>query len=219
MKTRRSFLADTGMGFTGLALGAMLHEDGIAKEPAGVTGKPHFPPRAKNVIWLFMLGGTSHMESFDPKPALNKHAGKTLQETPYGKEILGSPFYRKNVRDFGGFPRALLPKVFPLQIGYRRRGQAGIEISDWWPHLATCADDLAVVRSIWTTDNDHAAQLQFHTGRHIFDGFFSVDRIVGSLWAGHPEQQLAEVCRAGQRSARVLWRQRGAQWQLPGTGT
>ena len=161
------------MGFTGMALAAMLHDDGIAKEKiVKPTGMPHFPAKAKNVIWLFMLGGTSHMESFDPKPALNKYAGKTLRETPYGKEILESPFYRKNVRDFAGVPRALLPKVYPLQIGYRKRGQSGIEISDWWPHLSQCADDLAVVRSIWTTDNDHAAQLQFHTGRHIFDGFF-----------------------------------------------
>ncbi|MHC4880056.1 MAG: DUF1501 domain-containing protein, partial [Planctomycetota bacterium] len=47
-----------------------------------------------------------------------------------------------------------------------------IEVSDWWPHLSECVDDLAIVRSMWTTDNDHAAQLQFHTGRHIFDGFF-----------------------------------------------
>ena len=173
MPTRRSFLSDTGMGFTGMALAAMLHDDGIAKEKiVKPTGMPHFPAKAKNVIWLFMLGGTSHMESFDPKPALNKYAGKTLRETPYGKEILESPFYRKNVRDFAGVPRALLPKVYPLQIGYRKRGQSGIEISDWWPHLSQCADDLAVVRSIWTTDNDHAAQLQFHTGRHIFDGFF-----------------------------------------------
>jgi hypothetical protein len=59
-----------------------------------------------------------------------------------------------------------------LQIGFKKQGQSGIEISDWWPHLARRADRLAVVRSMWTTDNDHAAQLQFHTGRHVFEGFF-----------------------------------------------
>ena len=53
--------------------------------------------------------------------------------------------------------------LYPLQIGYKKRGQSGIEVSDWWPHLSTCIDDLAVVRSMWTTDNDHAAQLQFHS--------------------------------------------------------
>ena len=174
---RRSFLADSGMGFTGLALGAMLHADGVVRAEAPQSeshppgGLPGVLPKAKNVIWLFMLGGTSHMESFDPKPALNEHAGKTFDESPYGKAIVDSPFYRKNVRDFAGVPRKLMPKIYPLQVGYQKRGNAGIAISDWWPHLSECADDLAVVRSMWTTDNDHAAQLQFHTGRHIFDGF------------------------------------------------
>ena len=76
------------MGFTGLALGAMLHRDGVAR--AGTSagwappdGSPHFAPKAKSVIWLFMVGGVSHMESFDPKPELNKYAGKTIDETPY----------------------------------------------------------------------------------------------------------------------------------------
>eukprot|EP00913_Durusdinium_trenchii_P013424 g12605.t1 len=174
---RRNFLADAGMGFTGLALGSLLYSDGIARAESPTvkhqvpSGTPHLRPKAKNVIWLFMLGGTSHMESFDPKPALNKYAGKTFSESPYGKQIVESPYYRKNVRDFAGVPRNLMPKIYPMQVGYRKRGDSGIAISDWWPHLAECADDLAVVRSMWTTDNDHAAQLQFHTGRHIFDGF------------------------------------------------
>src|SRR4051812_43649506 len=81
---RRAFLADVGMGFAGLALGAMLHRDGIVRAdapggsapgaiPSGIwappTGAPHFAPKAKSVIWLFMMGGVSHLESFDPKPA------------------------------------------------------------------------------------------------------------------------------------------------------
>lgn len=175
---RRTFLADLGMGFSGLALGAMLARDGVvrAAEPTATGSIPHelqrIAPKAKSVIWLFMLGGTSHVESFDPKPALNKYADKTLAETPYNSAIIDSPFYRKNVRDFAGVKRDLMPKIYPLQIGYRKHGASGIEISDWWPHLGKCADDLAVVRSMWTTDNDHAAQLQFHTGRHIFDGLY-----------------------------------------------
>src|SRR5919109_4473006 len=86
--TRRSFLADTGMGFTGLALGAILFRDGVARAntdpPAWrpPDGKPHFPPKAKSVIWLFMNGGVSHMETFDPKPMLTKYAGKSIAETP-----------------------------------------------------------------------------------------------------------------------------------------
>src|ERR1700733_3246289 len=85
MHNRRTFLADLGMGFTGLALGAMLQRDGFASEGAWTPpdGRPHFAPKAKNVIWLFMNGGVSHMESFDPKPELTKYAGKSIAETPY----------------------------------------------------------------------------------------------------------------------------------------
>ena len=179
---RRQFLADTGMGFTGMgftgmALGSMLLGDGVSRVGASDAwtppdGKPQFAPKAKSVIWLFMLGGTSHMESFDPKPELNKYAGKTFEESPYNKQIFESQFYRSNVRDFAGVPRDLMPQIYPMQIGHKPRGQSGIEVSDWWPHLSECVDDLAIVRSMWTTDNDHAAQLQFHTGRHIFDGLY-----------------------------------------------
>ena len=171
---RRAFLGDCGMGFTGLALGAMLQREARAQEPAAwmpPDGRPHFAPKAKNVIWFFMLGGTSHLESFDPKPALNRYAGLTVDESPFGERVTQSPFYRKNVRDFAGVPRSLMPKIYPTQVGFQRHGQCGTEVSDWWPHLARRVDDIAMVRSMWTTDNDHAAQLQFHTGRHIFDGF------------------------------------------------
>ncbi|MFO0953276.1 MAG: DUF1501 domain-containing protein [Isosphaeraceae bacterium] len=176
--SRRTFLADAGMGFTGLVLGAMLHRDGVAKAaPADASGwsppngVPHFAPKAKSVIWLFMIGGTSHMESFDPKPELNRFAGKTFKETPY-PEVINSPFLKKNLREFIEGNHKVQPRIFPLQIGYRKRGQSGLEISDWWPNVGEYADDLAVVRSMWTTDNDHGAQLQFHTGRHALEGVF-----------------------------------------------
>src|SRR6201988_2549030 len=84
---RRNFLADCGMGFTGLVLGAMLQQEKLrASAPATWSppdGKPHFAPKAKSVIWLFMNGGVSHLETFDPKPELDKFAGKTIGETPY----------------------------------------------------------------------------------------------------------------------------------------
>lgn len=175
--SRRAFLADCGMGFTGLALGAMLQREGAAfEDPRGEwtapDGRPHLPAKAKSVIWYFMMGGTSHLESFDPKPELNKHAGKTIDDSPFKSAVIDSPFYRKNVRDFAGVPRALMGTLYPLQTGFRKCGQSGIEVADWWQHVGECIDDISVVRSMWTTDNDHAAQLQFHTGRHIFDGFF-----------------------------------------------
>lgn len=154
---RRTFLADVGLGFTGLALGAMLHRDGMAQASTTRAGQPHFTPKAQRVIWLFFCGGVSHLESFDPKPALNKYAGKTLDESPYRAAVVESPFYRKNVTDFAGGPRKLMSKLYPLQVGFQKHGRSGIEVSDWWPHLAGRVDDLAVVRSLWTTDNDHAA--------------------------------------------------------------
>ena len=171
---RRQFLSDVGMGFAGLALGDLLRREVSANEEAWQppTGQPHFAPRAKSVIWYFMLGGTSHLESFDPKPAIDRYAGKTIDESPFKSAVLDSPFYRKNVRDFAGTPRALMASLYPTQVGFRPRGESGIPVSDWWPHVGSRIDDIAVIRSMWTTDNDHAAQLQFHTGRHIFDGFF-----------------------------------------------
>ena len=176
---RRAFLSDLGMGFTGLVLGAMLQRDGVARagEPAVAyrlpDGRPHFAPRAKSVIWLFMVGGTSQMESFDPKPALTKYAGKTIPETPFA-DVLTNELNKKNLRvvvpdDANGQVR---PTLYPLQVGYRKRGQSGIEVSDWWPHVGNVIDDVCVVRSMWTTDNNHGAQLQFHTGRHSLDGQF-----------------------------------------------
>ena len=83
---RRTFLSDVGLGFTGLALGAMLHKEGHGAEATHghlPSGQPHFPARAKSVIWLFMNGGVSQVESFDPKPMLNKFAGKTIADTPF----------------------------------------------------------------------------------------------------------------------------------------
>ena len=172
---RRTFLSDCGWGFTGLVLGSLLQRDGIAAPPSSELvlpdGRPHFAPKAKSVIWLFMLGGVSHLESFDPKPEVNKYAGKTIEETPH-KEKLDSPFVKKNVRETVAGLHKVQKRLYPMQVGYRKRGQSGIEISDWWPHLGEVVDDLCVVRSMWTTDNDHGAQIQFHTGRHMFEGIF-----------------------------------------------
>lgn len=161
--TRRSFLTDTGMGFTGLALNAMLFRDGHAATPtAAPTGLPHFRPRAKSVIWIFLCGGVSHLESFDVKPELNKYAGKSIGETPYAKVLETEG---KNI--IGGNPSHGNRKVImPLQTGYQRYGQCGLEVGDWFKHIGTCADDLAVVRSLWTIHNDHGAQLTWQTGRH-----------------------------------------------------
>jgi hypothetical protein len=162
------------MGFTGLVLGAMLQREGMGRALSPESwsppdGKSHFMPKAKSVIWIFMAGGVSHMESFDPKPALNRYAGKTIAETPH-KDTLNSPFVKKNLRELIPGLHQVHPKLYALQSGYKQRGQSGLEVSDWWPHVGSCIDDIAVVRSMWTTDNNHGAQFQFHTGRHILEG-------------------------------------------------
>jgi hypothetical protein len=169
--TRRSFLADTGMGFTGLALGALLFRDGIVRAESHADWAPpdgfhHFRPRAKSVIWIFLCGGLSHIESFDVKPELNKYAGKSIEDTPHkgvlenaNAKIVGSGVNRENRK-----------VIMPLQTGYQTYGESGLVVGDWFQHIGQCADDIAVVRSLWTIDNDHGAQLTWHTGRHVREG-------------------------------------------------
>lgn len=168
--TRRSFLVDTGMGFTGLALGAMLMRDGLTRaaedRPAWrpPNGQPHLKPRAKSVIWIFLCGGVSHVESFDVKPELNKYAGKSIEDTPY-KDVLDPKRVEKNI--IGGNPSHGNRKlIMPLQTGYKAYGQSGLVVGDWFQEIGACADELAVVRSLWTIHNDHGAQLTWQTGRH-----------------------------------------------------
>jgi hypothetical protein len=168
---RRRFLADVGMGMTGLALGHLLAGDGIARGETTGDSQLVRAPRAKSVIWIFLVGGMSQMESFDPKPELDKYAGKTFDESPY-KSVLESPYIKQNLREVIAGLHKVHPKIYPMQVGHRKFGQAGLEMSEWWSHLGTCADDLCLVRSMWTTDNNHGAQLQFHTGRHSLEGPF-----------------------------------------------
>ena len=169
---RRAFLADVGMGFTGLALGAMLSQDGVARADEAAwsppTGLPHHLPRAKSVIWIFLSGGYSHLETFDPKPALTQYAGKTFDDTPFANP-LHSPVHDERSRSVVPMKRDVFPEIFPMQVGFKKYGELGMEVTDWWPHLAGCVDDISFVRSMYTTDNDHAAENQIHTGRHRLD--------------------------------------------------
>lgn len=174
--SRRRFLADVGMGFTGLALGTMLHREGIVRGDT-LAAASHgakvieLRPKAKSVIWIFLVGGMSQMESFDPKPALNQYAGMSIDESPY-KSVFDSPYLQTNLREVIPGLHRPQPKLFAMQVGHRQRGESGLDISDWWPHLGEVIDDVALVRSMWTTDNNHGAQLQFHTGRHALEGQF-----------------------------------------------
>lgn len=162
---RRTFLRRSALGVAGGCTGSFWSKL-LASQSAALSRSSG---KAKNVIWLFMRGGVSHMESFDPKPALDRYAGKTIAETPF--KYVQDPERLKEVRvvvvnDANGQQRN---EIYPLQIGSKVYGQAGARVSDWFPHIGASVDDLAIIRSMWTTDDNHGAQVQFHSGRHMLD--------------------------------------------------
>lgn len=171
MITRRGFNKSLRSGLFSIALTSLLQKDLPADESAWSPpdGLPHFAPKAKSVIWLFMNGGVSQVESFDPKPMLNKYSGKTIAETPFAsvQDPKKLAIERLVVPDANGNQRN---KIYPLQAGFKKYGQSGVEISDFFPHIGSQADKIAFVRSMWTTDSNHGAQTQFHSGRHQNDG-------------------------------------------------
>src|SRR5688572_20100977 len=140
---RRTFLSDVGLGFAGLALGSMFWRDGVARAESGApavwtppTGRPLFPPQAKSVIWIFLSGGYSHVETFDPKPALNQHAGKTFDRTPYPNP-LRSPLHDERSRSVVAEELIVLDHyavLYPLQVGSKTHGQPGLDTTDCWQH-------------------------------------------------------------------------------------
>ena len=95
--------------------------------------------------------------------------GQTISETPYSGVQTSEKLKRVRVvvvNDANGQQRN---KIYPLQVGYQPYGESGIEISDWFPHIGSKVDDLSIIRSMWTTDDNHGAQVQFHSGRHMLD--------------------------------------------------
>jgi hypothetical protein len=131
--SRRDFLFQAGGGLSGVALAQMLHAD----NPYAVK-TPHHPARAKAVISLFMSGGVSQVDTFDPKPLLAKYAGKPLE----GK---GDIVVRQ------GHPGPLMPSPFQ----FKKYGESGMDISELFPSVASHADELAVIRSVQGKSNDH----------------------------------------------------------------
>lgn len=140
--SRRAFLRNAGGGFGAVALTALLGEQGVL----GVTGNPqaarapHFAPKARRVIFLFMSGGPSHVDLFDPKPELARLAGQPIPES------------------FGAFKtrRAVAKnKLLPPCRPFKPRGECGMEISDFLPHLAECADDLCLLRGCYGDSVTH----------------------------------------------------------------
>src|SRR5713101_5770209 len=137
-QSRRDFLYRAGGGLGGIALSWLMARDGVASPPgANASGSPsnplaarppHFEAKAKSIIFLFMVGGPSPVDLFDPKPELTKQHGKPLPES-FGKPI--SQFTK------GDTPLLASTRTF------KKHGKSGIEVSDLLPKLATCVDDIA----------------------------------------------------------------------------
>src|SRR3989442_6753413 len=154
--TRRDFLSRAGAGFGALALAYLLEHDRLRASPAEAltdplsAKPPHFSAKAKSVISLFMEGGPSHLDTFDPKPKLRELAGQRLPES------------------FGPIITAMGESESPLLADrreWRQHGESGIWVSDWLPHIAGCVDDLAVIRSCWGDGLNHANGVgQMNTG-------------------------------------------------------
>jgi hypothetical protein len=140
--SRRQFLHRLGMGFGAIGLSGMLAPelcagvaaDGAAPASALAPRPPHFRARAKRVIHLFMNGGPSHIDTFDPKPVLLKYANKPLKGLP-GESSFGV--------------------ALPSSFKFSKHGQSGLDVSELFPHVAKCADDLCVIRSMHGDEINH----------------------------------------------------------------
>jgi len=141
---RRQMLGRMCAGFGLMSLGSLLGSSAFASGNGAARG-PHFTPRAKRVIFLFLNGGPSHVDTFDPKPALKAHEG----EQPSGE------LYKKNKGS--GY--------IPSPLAFARHGQSGIEVSESLPNLARVIDDCCIIRSMKTdVPNHEPALIQMHTG-------------------------------------------------------
>ena len=160
-RTRREFVRDAFCGFGGMALASMVHRESLrAGESSPLAPKPpHQVAKAKAVIFLFMAGGPSHLETFDPKPLLNELSGQ-LRPVEFGEAKY--QFIQRDARLLG------------TRRKFQKYGEAGIDVSDLFPHTARCVDDLAIIRSCHGDMVVHsAAQYELFSGR-ITPGFPSM---------------------------------------------
>ena len=146
---RRAFLAQTGLGLGGIALANMLGQDAAAADH-GVLGQPHFPPRAKRIIYLFMSGAPSQLDLFDYKPELNQRHGQQLPDSVRGSQRLTGMSGNQSSIPLVGSP-----------FRFSQHGQGGAWFSELLPHTAAIADDLCVVRSAFTEAINHGPGVTF----------------------------------------------------------
>ena len=168
--TRREFLNSTASGLGMAALGAMLSHDGLLKTAQGAETddkqqsvvnplaprSPHFTPKAKACIFIFMAGAPSHIDLFDPKPMLKQRHGQPLPDSML--ETVRFAFIKKDKALLQGSPYT-----------FQKHGACGMELSELLPHLGSVADDLLLVRSLHTEQfNHHPGQLMMQCGRGTF---------------------------------------------------
>src|SRR5262245_15937604 len=158
-RTRREFLWETGGGFTGLALTGLLSSDVFFNRAGAAVNtkfvnpmapkKPHYPGKAKSVIFLFMYGGPSHVDTFDRKPDLYPLDGKTITVKTFGR---------------GGHKNQ--GRVVGPKWQFKQYGQCGKYVSDLFPHIGSCADDIAFLHSMYAESPIHgSAMLMMNSGR------------------------------------------------------
>ncbi|HZZ78934.1 MAG TPA: DUF1501 domain-containing protein [Gemmataceae bacterium] len=151
--TRRDMLLQSGAGFGALALSYLLGTDRARAQEAGNplrAREPHFAAKAKSVIFCFMEGGPSHIDTFDPKPLVNRLAGQRIPDS-----------FRPVITPMGEFYSPILPS----RRRWARHGESGLWVSDWLPNIATCVDDIAVIHSCWANGLNHSNGVsQMNTG-------------------------------------------------------
>ena len=149
--SRRDFLTRAGNGFGMLALGSLLAEQGFAAPAADASGapdplapkKPHFAGKATSVIWLFMNGGPSHVDTWDLRPELEKRDGQELKG------------FDKNT----GFFTDQVGPLMKSPFAFRQHGKSGSWVSSLFPHMAKHVDKMAFLHSCWTDSNNHSPAL------------------------------------------------------------
>ena len=159
-RTRREFLWQTGAGFAGTALSGLLQQEGFGRSQA-IAGdtiehqnplspkEPHFAPKAKNVIFLFMYGGPSHIDTFDYKPAMKGRDNQTIEVKTFGR---------------GGHKNQ--GRIVEPRWDFHQYGQCGKWVSDLFPHLATCVDDISFLHSMTADSPIHgSAMLMMNSGK------------------------------------------------------
>ncbi len=139
--TRREMLIKGGAGFGGVALAGMMQQQAIADSFGTPSQHAHRRPSAKSVIFVFLEGGPSHLDTFDPKPALKKLAGQPLPDS-----------FAPVITPMGEYDAPIMPD----QRRWKQHGESGTWVSDWLPHIADCVDDMCVVRSCWGNGLNHS---------------------------------------------------------------